>query len=1169
MYTAGRYIRLVWLTAACVALGTVFWASHFVALMGLRTRFVLWYSATAAGGALLAAVGLSAAALILSRLPWRWGGPLPAGLLLTAALLVPHYTDSQGLLKAEVSGHSWLYGGYSVALALVLAATALWLLVRWPEAGWPVRAARAALLGGAVVGQHYLDLAGTSIVSLSATAPASEATRALTLGAAGLSLVLLIILGYELLTWLYRAEREEARRRLDRFRLLVQYSSDIFTILHPDGTVLYQSDSTESMLGYRPQERIGKNIFESPITHPDDLEAKRRMLDEAVRHPDTDIAARFRLRHADGSWHYIEAVARNLLHVPNINGVVATYRDVTDRQMAENELRRQLDFTRALTAGLGEGLCALNRDGRITFVNPMAQKLLGWSEEEMLGASLHDFVHPDHPGTPETCESYRTLVEAANEGATFSAEAEFHRKDGGTFPVAYTSAPIVLQGYTAGLVLAFRDITEQRAAQAVLVERNRLSTFNAQLSTMLAQSEHSAKLLDGVAHTLMDAFDLCAVRTCKLDASGRIEADCWAVSGGADQSKLQELSALFLGPSRTTPEAEVVRVSREAVSGPERELLDELGLTAAAAFPLRVNASAAGRITVFSTQPISSDLRASLEEVASRVANAIARLDTEANLRVRAHQQAALAQFGQKVLTSPDIDTLMNTAVRLVADTLDVEYCKVLEITDDGKHLLIRWGTGWKPGYVGQTVIDRGPQAQAGYTLLAGEPVIVADLRTETRFVGMPVLHEHGIVSGITVEIPGSHGPYGVLGAHTSRMRLFSEDDAHFMQAVASLVGTERVRKTSEQELRQSQENLALAQQIAHLGSWDWNLVTGREQWSDEVYRIFGYTPGEITPSYDTFIEAVHPDDRESVRLAVTRALTDGVPYSVEHRIILRDGSERVVHERGEVQYDADRRPVRMFGTVYDVTERKQAEQQRTELLAQVERALELRNQFLSIASHELKTPITLLKGYSQVLAARAEAAGQPGLQKPVEVILRQADRMTTLVNDLLDISRIESGRMQFDFATFDLAASIREVVGEVQISAPEFHFRVTQPESPLLVYADRSRLQQVITNLLTNAVKYSMDRREAAVDIQRDGAQAVVSVTDYGIGIPEEQQSQVFELYFRGANASTSNYGGLGLGLYISRTIVERHGGRIGLESQQGEGSRFWFSIPLADSPD
>lgn len=511
----------------------------------------------------------------------------------------------------------------------------------------------------------------------------------------------------------------------------------------------------------------------------------------------------------------------------------------------------------------------------------------------------------------------------------------------------------------------------------------------------------------------------------------------------------------------------------------------------------------------------------------------------------------------------------MNDAVRLVAETLDVEYCKVLELNEAGDHLLIRWGVGWKPGYVGRTLVPRAPDAQAGYTLIAGHPVIVTDLRSETRFVGMPVLHDHGVISGITVEIPGKGGPYGVLGAHSARLRSFSEDDAHFMQAVAVLIGTERVRKASEQELRLSEENLALAQQIARLGSWDWNLVTGREHWSHEVYRIFGYNYGEVTPSYEKFLESVHPEDRESVRTAVERTLAEGAPYSVEHRIVLADGTERVVQERGEVRYDSDGKPARMFGTVHDITERKQAEQQRTQLLEQVERALELRNQFLSIASHELKTPITLMKGYSQVLAARAEATGQPGLQKPVEVILRQVDRMTTLVNDLLDISRIESGRMQFEFSTFDLVASVREVVGEVHISAPDFRFHMNQPDTPLPVCADRSRLQQVITNLLTNAVKYSMDRRQVDVDIRRDATHALVSVTDYGIGIPEEQQSQVFELYFRGTNASTSNYGGLGLGLYISRTIVERHGGRIGLESKQGEGSRFWFSVPLADSAD
>ncbi len=226
-------------------------------------------------------------------------------------------------------------------------------------------------------------------------------------------------------------------------------------------------------------------------------------------------------------------------------------------------------------------------------------------------------------------------------------------------------------------------------------------------------------------------------------------------------------------------------------------------------------------------------------------------------------------------------------------------------------------------------------------------------------------------------------------------------------------------------------------------------------------------------------------------------------------------------------------------------------------------RALELRNQFLSIASHELKTPVTLLKGYAQLLQSQAKKMGAQSLLRPLEVVGRQVDRMISLIDDLLAVSRIESGRVELNLAPFDLGAMVDEVVSEILAGAPDITIRVERLAGDLRVMGDRARVQQVVTNLLMNAVKYSRDRREVGVRARHEGDQVLVDVTDYGIGIPREQQPHIFELYFRASNAPTKNYSGLGLGLYISKTIVERHGGAIWVESAEGKGSTFHFSLP------
>lgn len=180
----------------------------------------------------------------------------------------------------------------------------------------------------------------------------------------------------------------------------------------------------------------------------------------------------------------------------------------------------------------------------------------------------------------------------------------------------------------------------------------------------------------------------------------------------------------------------------------------------------------------------------------------------EEDLRAQAHQQAIIAAFGQRALVGTDISTLMDEAVTLVAQTLGVECCKVLELLPDGNALQLRAGVGWKEGYVGRATVGAGRDSQAGYTLLSDEPVIVDDLRTETRFRGPPLLHDHGVVSGMSVIIRGKARPFGVLGAHTTEQRTFTKNDIHFLQAIANLLAAAIERSEAEEEIQTNIERI-------------------------------------------------------------------------------------------------------------------------------------------------------------------------------------------------------------------------------------------------------------------------------------------------------------------------------------------------------------------------
>jgi PAS domain S-box-containing protein len=223
------------------------------------------------------------------------------------------------------------------------------------------------------------------------------------------------------------------------------------------------------------------------------------------------------------------------------------------------------------------------------------------------------------------------------------------------------------------------------------------------------------------------------------------------------------------------------------------------------------------------------------------------------------------------------------------------------------------------------------------------------------------------------------------------------------------------------------------------------------------------------------------------------------------------------------------------------------------------------KDSFIALASHELKTPITTIKGYAQSTLRNLDSYDGVKLARTLSIINDQANRITRLVNEMLDVSRMESQTLTFDVEHFDLRSIIEEVASNQTLVSPEFELELHLPEEPLIVGADRQRLEQVLTNLVQNAIKYSGDSRRIEVVAMSEGGEAIVSVRDYGVGIPVTQQSRVFQRFFRASNVSTSNYSGLGLGLFISHGIISRHGGRMWLESAEGEGSTFYFALPLA----
>jgi PAS domain S-box-containing protein len=424
---------------------------------------------------------------------------------------------------------------------------------------------------------------------------------------------------------------------------------------------------------------------------------------------------------------------------------------------------------------------------------------------------------------------------------------------------------------------------------------------------------------------------------------------------------------------------------------------------------------------------------------------------TEQALESNAEKRAVIAKIGRLALTGGELNDLFAEAVSLVARTLGVEYCRIVELPGGGDALIPRAEVGWKEEYAkGQAIISSATENQAEFTLLSDEPVVVEDWRTETRF-RQPPLHEDGVVSGMSVIIRGRDCPYGVLVANTTSLRRFVPDDVNFLQTVANVLAEAIGRKRAEDEVRQSEarfrrvvesnmlgilswnrsgditeandaflkmvgytrEDLAAgqilwtemippeyrkitekaleelaasgvcetyeleyickngsrittlvgaamfegkqsavafvldisdrkrveeafrrsemrmseAQRIAHLGSWEWDVLANKTYWSEEHYRIFGLQPQEFGPPMESFLTDIHPDDQALVKRAVTQALEDKVFYELEYRVHRPDGATRVVQANAGVIINDSGQVIKIVGTAQDITDRKRTEE--------------------------------------------------------------------------------------------------------------------------------------------------------------------------------------------------------------------------------------------------
>jgi two-component system sensor histidine kinase VicK len=436
---------------------------------------------------------------------------------------------------------------------------------------------------------------------------------------------------------------------------------------------------------------------------------------------------------------------------------------------------------------------------------------------------------------------------------------------------------------------------------------------------------------------------------------------------------------------------------------------------------------------------------------------------------------------------------------------------------------------------------------QSGIPFLATElPIeITRKDKLETvyvNFVYEPLFDLEGNINGLI--------SIGTEVSEQVRTRHLIEETAEELQTInQEMLASNEELALSNERLERAEEMLRLSVEAAEAATWHMELGTRKFAASNRMKELFGLSP-QLELTYEDVINRIPEDYQELVRTAVNQALYEGKSYHMEHPIVGFDGKKRWIRGLGKIYPTNGLQQGHFSGLIIDITEEKENELRK--------------NDFIGMVSHELKTPLTSVMGYIQLLMNKAESSDDTFAQGVLKKTNVQVKKMSSMINGFLNLSRLESGKILIEKQHFEVDELVREIIEELRFTLSSHQIDLSLCES-ITVYADREKIGSVISNLLGNAIKYSPGGGHIKVTCAVKNDLLEISVEDDGIGINFNDLNRLFDRFYRVENQNTKHIAGFGIGLYLSAEIVHRHDGKIWATSEPGKGSIFYFNLPLS----
>ena len=411
-------------------------------------------------------------------------------------------------------------------------------------------------------------------------------------------------------------------------------------------------------------------------------------------------------------------------------------------------------------------------------------------------------------------------------------------------------------------------------------------------------------------------------------------------------------------------------------------------------------------------------------------------------------------------------------------------------------------------------------------------------------------------------------GTFELLPIDLARAGLYALAAAGVALLIAS-VGTSRDRMVESvaavasmaNDIQRRDERLELVLAASGTGFWEWDIRTGELVWSDAIFLQHGLDPADGAPTFERYLQSVHPDDRAAFQVSINEALSRGTPFSHQFRLLWPDGSVHWTHGVGRVFLGAGGEPIRMVGTGQDITERRRLEEERDRLLDDERRAGTFREAFVDVISHELRTPITTIFGLTRILGRPGRLTTPEDQAELIADISAEAERLHRLVEDLLVLTRAERGGIAVESEPLELRRLLGRVIANEAARLPSIVIESDLRRDLPIVAGEETYVEQIVRNMLGNAAKYTPHGTQVVVRADQEGDTVAVRVLDSGPGIDEASIERAFELFYRDPTLARS-IAGSGIGLFVCASLVEAMGGRIWAKRRPEGGSEFGFTL-------